>query len=244
MLPAGYLDPSVESTVEMPVEAELYPRVPPVWPVTVLQQYANSPRLLGMISSFAAALDADAMTEAFLDSVWNIDTAVGYGLDVWGRIVDVRRGLYVPGGQTGKTFGFGEAGGPLVFGFGQQPFASVQTSTPNFLLADADYRRLILVKAFSNISDRSIPTMNRALMLMFAGRGGNVSVVDYGGMKMAITFPFQPTALDLAILQQSGAFPAPSGVQLSVNVLNVHHVLGFGEAGENVGSFATGAFNH
>jgi hypothetical protein len=239
----GYLDPSVESTVEMPVDAELYPRVPPAWPPTVLQQYANSPRLLGMISSFGAALDADAMSEAFLDSIWDIDTAVGYGLDVLGRIVGVTRSLYIPGGQAGQLAGFAEAGAGA-YGFGQAPFNTNVVLTPNYTLGDDDFRRLILVKALSNISSRSITAINSALMLMFSGRGGNVYVADRGGMKAAYIFGFQPTNLDLALLLQTGAFDSPSGVLMTVEVAVPGTLAGFGEQGAGVQTFGHGAFNH
>lgn len=216
MAAAGYLDPSVDSTVRMPVAAEIYDTYRPVWPQTVISQYANSPRLLALIQSFSDAISASALTDAFYNNVWNIDTAIGYGLDVWGRIVGVRRTLYVPGGQEGASFGFGNDGTPSdYFGWDQAPFNSSNTLTPNYTLSDTDYRRLILVKALSNISDRSIQSMNSALMIMFAGQG-NVYVTDTGVMTAQFKFEFQPSLLDLAILQQSGAFANPSGVNMSV----------------------------
>lgn len=212
---AGYLDPTVDSTVEMPVDAELYPRVAPIWPQTILSQYVNSPRTLGLIESFSDAINANGLSDLFLASVLNIETASSYGLDVWGRIVGVRRTLYVPGGASGKLLGWGEPGAGKFYGWRQAPWNTLNRLTPNFTLQDDDYRRLILVKAFSNISDRSIPSMNAALMQMFAGQG-NVHVSDLGSMTAAYVFDFHPTALDLAILQQSGAFASPSGVLMSV----------------------------
>jgi hypothetical protein len=211
----GFLDPTVDSTVDLPVGPELYPRIPPVWPQTILSQYANSPRILALIESFSDAINADGLSDLFYDSILNIDTATGYGLDIWGRIVNVRRALYVPGGQTGRLAGFAEALSATWFGFGQAPFNTSNHQTPNYILLDDDYRRLILVKALSNISDRSIPSMNAALMQMFAGQG-NVYVSDLGSMTAAYVFDFTPTPLDLAILQQSGAFASPSGVLMSI----------------------------
>src|SRR5205814_2631854 len=121
---------------------------------------ANSPRLLAILQSFSEAIAADALSDLFFDAIWNIETAGSYGLDFWGRVVNVRRTLYVPGGQTGNLFGFEEEGVGVVFGFNQWPFNTLNTLTPNYVLGDDDYRRLILVKALSNISDRSIPSMN------------------------------------------------------------------------------------
>lgn len=211
----GYLDPTVDSTVAMPVAAEIYPRVAPVWPQTILTQYANSLRILSLISSFFDAINADGLSDLFLSSILDIDTATGYGLDVWGRIVGVKRTLYVPGGQSGQLFGWGEPGAGQWYGWRQAPWNTLNTLTPNYSLQDNDYRRLILVKALSNISDRSIPSMNAALMQMFAGQG-TVYVSDLGNMTAAYVFSFVPSTLDLAILQQSGAFASPSGVLMSV----------------------------
>jgi hypothetical protein len=215
MTAPGFLDATVDSTVEMPVDAEIYPRVAPVWPQTILSQYANSPRILALIESFSDAINADGLSDIFLNSILSVDTATGYGLDVWGRIVNVRRTLYVPGGASGKLLGWGEPGPAKFYGWRQAPWNTLNRLTPNYTLQDDDYRRLILVKAFSNISDRSIPSMNAGLMQMFAGQG-NVHVSDLGNMTAAYVFDFHPTALDLAILQQSGAFASPSGVLMSI----------------------------
>lgn len=216
MTAPGYLDPSVDSTVRMPVADEIYDTYQPVWPQTVISQYANSPRLLALIQSFSDAIDANGLSDAFYNNMWNIDTAIGYGLDVWGAIVGVRRTLYIPGGQTGNLFGWGNDAVPSnYFGWDQAPWNSNNNVTPNYTLTDTDYRRLILVKALSNISDRSIQSMNSALMIMFAGQG-NVYVQDTGNMTGNYLFKFQPSVLDLAILQQSGAFANPSGVLMTV----------------------------
>lgn len=239
--PPGFFDPTVDSTVELPADFELYPRSAPVWPKTVISQFANSPRLTALVQSFADAIDPEKLSDLFFESVWNIDSAGKYGLDFWGRVVNVGRTLYVPGGQSGDLFGFVEEGVGNVFGFGQAPFNSIFKLTPNYVLLDDDYRRLILVKAFSNIADRSIPTMNAALLQLFPGRG-NVYVSDDGDMRGSFVFGFQPTPLDLAILTQSGAFATPSGVRFGVRVLLPGSLLGFAEEGDFVAPFGTGTF--
>lgn len=237
-----WTDPTVDGTVEMPVSAELMGRTAPVWPATVISQYANSPRILALIEAFAAAVDPTRLVDAFYTSIWDIDTASGYGLDVWGRIVNVSRGLYIPGGTTGELFGFEEEGIYNVYGFGLAPFNSHNHLTPNYELSDAIYRNLILVKAFSNISARNIQAINAALLMMFPGEG-NVYMSDLGGMQANVVFGFYPTPLQLAILLQSGAFPWPSGVQVGYQTRNLGTTLGFEEQGAFVGTFANGSFN-
>lgn len=227
----------------MPVSAELTGRIAPVWPDTVISQYANSPRIVALIQSFAEAVDPNRLIDAFYESIWNIDTATGYGLDVWGRIVNVRRGLYIPGGASGRLMGFAEEGVYRVFGFGQAPFNSNNHLTPNYELSDAIFRQLILVKAFSNISDRTIPSINSALLMMYPGRG-NVFMSDLGNMQANVVFGFLATNLDLAILLQSGAFPWPSGVQVGVQNRDYARTIGFAEQGAgNVSTFENGSFN-
>lgn len=220
--PAGYLDPSVDSTVEMPVGQEIYEFTAPVWPSTVISQYANSTKLKKLIGSFSDALNTQSLSDSFYTNVWNIDTASGYGLDVLGRIVGVKRNLYIPGGTSGALFGWGNAGSGAggYSGWDQAPWNTGNNLTPNYSLTDSDYRRLILVKAFSNISNRSIPSINAGLMTMFSGQGDvyveDTSALVSGPMMMRYVFKFQPSVLDLAILQQSGAFAIPSGVAVSI----------------------------
>lgn len=233
-------DPSTSGSIEMPVSGEL---LAPVWPTTLISQYANSPILIKLIAAFGDAIDPRALIDSFNTNIWNINTATGYGLDVWGRIVGVRRALYVPGGQTGRTLGFDEAGTSAADPFGQSPFYSPPGPTPNYSLIDGPYRQLILIKALSNISNRSITAMNAALMQLFPGRG-NCYVSDVGAMQMQIVFQFSLTPVEQAILSQSGAFPGPSGVLLTIQTLDPANTLSFAEAGAIGSTFNNGNFNH
>ena len=63
----------------------------PLWKKTILSQYDDSPTLLSMIESFNDAIDPTANITAFYENIWNVNTANGYGLDVWGQIVGVSR---------------------------------------------------------------------------------------------------------------------------------------------------------
>ena len=86
------------------------------WRQTIISQYANSPRMLGLIEGFTDAVDVAARMDAFYSDIWDLDTATGYGLDVWGRIVGVGRVLQV---ATSDYFGFAEAGDADPFGDAQ-----------------------------------------------------------------------------------------------------------------------------
>lgn len=62
---------------------------------TILSQYANSPTITQLAENMNGYIDQnDNMTE-FYDKVWNIQTAVGFGLNTWGNIVGVSRQIQV-----------------------------------------------------------------------------------------------------------------------------------------------------
>jgi len=182
-----------------------------VWK-TIISQYANSPILTRLILNMDEYLDQTANFQSFYDLVMNVDTAQGYGLDVWGRIVNVSRTLSVQSDLT--WLGFAEAG-ETAQPFNQAPFFSGQQINNNFVLSDAAYRTLIFAKALANISDGSIPAINQILLNLFPNRG-NCYVVDGLNMTMIYKFEFVISPVELAIIGQSGALPKSTGVSASV----------------------------
>jgi hypothetical protein len=188
------------------------------WRNTILSQYARSTTLLALIESFNDAIDPSADIDLFYASVWNVATATGYGLDVWGRIVNVQRTIQIP--VSTAYFGFSEAAfsGAVLTNpqpFGQGPFYSSASATYAYTLTDDEYRKLVLVKAMANISDCSGPNLNRLLTFFFSGRG-KVYVQDLGGMAMQYKFEFTLTPVERAIMNYSTAVPRPAGVSVSI----------------------------
>jgi hypothetical protein len=181
---------------------------------TIISQYSDSPILTSLITSFNAAVDQTQNINNLYDMIWNIQTAQGYGLDVWGRIVGVIRTLAFP---TGATYlGFEEAGSSWT-GFGQGGlYSGAQGLTTNYNLSDADFRRLILAKAAGNISNGSIPALNAILMALFPNRG-SVYVADNQNMSLTLTFPFALTPVQLAIVSLSGVLPIPAGIVVNIS---------------------------
>ena len=177
---------------------------------TVISQYTNSPIILALVQSMAQWLDPSVPINLFFDTIWNIDTAVGYGLDVWGRIVGVSRVLQVP---VPGYFGF--EGDTAAVPFGQGPFYLGGASTTNYALTDEAYRKLIFAKAMLNITSGGIPAINQILLNLF-GEYGDVYVTDGLDMTMTYTFPSAISAVDYAIVTQSGVLPKPIGVSFTV----------------------------
>lgn len=177
---------------------------------TFLSQYANSPVLAALLQSLGSVIDRQADFEAFFDAVWNIDTAEGFGLDIWGRIVGVGRALYVP---EGEFLGFSASSDAYPFGSGV--FYGAGSFSPNYLMTDLAYRRVILAKAAMNITDGSIPAINAILMALFPGYG-NVYVRDNADMTMTFVFGAAPSTIDYAIVTQAAVLPKPVGVSFTV----------------------------
>jgi hypothetical protein len=176
---------------------------------TVISQYANSPTLLRMIENMAECIDMTADRDAFYDMVFNVETAQGAGLDIWGRIVGVSR--VIPTGGEDIEFGFAEAGSLSATGFGQGDFYDGQSVTSNVALSDDAFRLLIMAKIMSNITDCSIPSINMIMSALFPGRG-DCHVQDNLNMTLTYIFTFATTPVEKAVIQGSGVLPKPTGV--------------------------------
>jgi hypothetical protein len=189
---------------------------------TVISQYSNSPILDAMITAFNAAMDQTQNITNFYDMIWNVNTAQGYGLDVWGRIVGVTRNIVTQATGSGTYFGFEEAGTSWTgFGPGSSQggfFGAENVITSVTTLQDSDFRTLILAKAASNIWDGSIPGVNAILLALFPGRG-KTYVMDNQNMSMSYIFTFALTIPEQAIVQHGGVLPQPAGVLITVQII-------------------------
>lgn len=189
---------------------------------TIISQYANSPVLTEMILAFNAAVDPTENIDNFFDMMWNIYTAQGYGLDVWGKIVGVGRTLEIAVSPA-AFFGFDEGTNWLGFGgvtgssggtAGGIFFGGGASITTGLTLSDADFRTLILAKAAGNISDGSILSLNNILLALFPNQGAYV--FDLQNMTCQLVFPFALTLTQQAIIAQENVLPIPAGVAFSI----------------------------
>jgi hypothetical protein len=72
---------------------------------TVQKQYSNSTTLLALLQTMDQWVDINLFTSQFLTNVWNINTASGFALDIWGRILGVSRYIQVAN-TPGTYFGW------------------------------------------------------------------------------------------------------------------------------------------
>jgi hypothetical protein len=178
---------------------------------TIGSQYANSPAIDALIASMNTWMDPTPNLQQFYSFVWNILTAQGFGLDIWGSILGVGRTLQIP--ATTTYFGFN--GGPGVPFNNGAPFYAGESPTQAYQLPDSQYLSLLLAKAFANISATTIPAMNQMLQLLF-GDSGVAYVVDVGNMILTLYFEFNPTPVQYAIVANTDVLPHPTGVYVNI----------------------------
>ena len=178
---------------------------------TIISQYGNSATITQLVRNIDLYLDPRTDFDTFYDYVWNVETAVGFGLDIWGRIVNVGRGIDVPAG-TPNPGGF-----PFVVG--------------PYTMTDAEYRTVILVKALSNITNGTAQSINQLLSNLFATRG-RTYVMDTGKMTMQFTFEFFLKPFEYVIISSSGVAPRPAGVLATILQVDVPNTFGFAEANQ------------
>ena len=196
------------------------------WQV-IISQYANSPILCSLVTSWFSAVDATEFFDTFFDQIWNIDTATGYGLDVWGRIVggveftrnipvvspipyvscdDPNLGLDMPGVDIYAP------GDPL-------------TQTIPQRMEDTDFRYLILAVAAANISSGSASATLFALNTFFGpyrspifiNQGANFIETPMGYLLCQYGTPL--SLLNLTVLTQNVIPVQQAGVNIEVYVV-------------------------
>lgn len=207
---------------------------------TIISQYGTSATITQLVKNMDKYIDPRADIDSFYDFVWNVNTAQGFGLDIWGRIVNISRDLQLE--PDSSWFGFSEAL-PGSVPFDEAPFYPESVDTYTFTLADDAYRSLILLKALRNISSTNAESINQLLQNLFAVSrpGARAYVNDIGNMEIRYTFEFKLTNYELAIVVQSGALPRPAGVTANIFHSDVP-LFGFAEAGASALPFDEGVF--
>lgn len=207
---------------------------------TIISQYSSSATIVDLVQRMNDAIDPRVDLDNFYDWCWNVDTAVGAGLDIWGKIVGVSRLLKIPGDLD--TFGFVNATIPYDWQpFNQGTFYAGNIDTQAYLLPDDAYRTLVLTKALANIVSTTAQNLNKLLRNLFPNRG-RCYVIDNGAMSMSFYFEFELSLAEYAILTQSGVLPHPAGVSYNVIVIPTSAFFGFSEALPGVMPFDQGVF--
>lgn len=190
---------------------------------TILSQYSASPRILALARGFALRLDPAPDIDTFFENIFDIETARGWGLDNWGRILGVPRGVQV---ATVDWFGYYGSG---LQPWNQAPWFNPQQSTNNYPLTDEAYRKLLMYKAAANIGSADAATINRLLKQIFPNTFDHI--VDNGNMSIRAVFNDYLQPVEVSILNTYGALNKGAGVQWIYLSVNPNETFGFDDSG-------------
>lgn len=173
----------------------------------MIGQYANSPVLVALNNGLTELFDDSQFVENWYNVVFNLKTATGYGLDVWGRILNMSREIeyngvsyYLQGAQTigGITF--------------------TAEEMENF------YRMVLQITAMRYIGNASIYSINSILDVIFSDYG-RAYCYEYGTMQIRYVFEFYMNDLLKAMIESLNMHP--SGVLTSYEYLPLGEFFGF-----------------
>lgn len=201
----------------------------------IQSQYSASPHIVRLINDFWEAINPEADISLIYDRMVNLNSAVGFGLDVWGRIVAVGRSL-VAVDENAQYFQFDIS--PLSDersqNFDNAPFYEPVNGL--YSLDDEGYRVYILVKAMINIFDGTMPSINSMLRRLFGGK--DISVISTEA-PMVIRLLIREKIPEVAKQALLNLPWLPSGVGL-----DIYEVITptFGFNGSNLHPFGNGTF--
>lgn len=190
---------------------------------TIQSQYSDSPIIRAIAESARLRLAPDADIELFYKMIFDIETAQGKGLDIWGRILGIGRQMEIE--TSPNSFGFEESGYEP---FDTAPFYAGEATTALYSLADEPYRTLLLWKALANIATADAATLNHLLSRLFPGKEIVVREAGIMAIELYIYFPLEPW--QRAILKGYGLMGKGAGVELKWTEIP-YPVFGFNEAG-------------
>ena len=199
---------------------------------TIMSQYAHSPTILALIDGINQVIDPQYFIDDFYNYVYRLSTARGFGLDIWASKVGVSR-YAKAANPNAKTFGFQPDYQP----FNTYPFSDGGAFS-SYRLTDADLRKLIIIKAASNILYATAWNINKFLVMVFGGR--KAYYASRGHMSAEYVFEFSLTPFDRLVIYTLNMLPMPSGVGISYKEIDVDRTFGFN--GSDLSNFNNGVF--
>lgn len=188
----------------------------------MLSQYANSPVLVKLVNGLQEQFNNAQTMEDWFRVIFNLKTATGYGLDIWGKILNQGRAI---------TFTDTNDNVVNVFLQGAQTVDGVSYTAEEI---ENFYRTVLFLKAFSYISNCSLKNLNDLLnfyLNMTAENGQEKKAYAYniGTMAIEIVFEFFMPKLEQSIFT-SDIFPVPAGVDINFRFIPKGAWFGFYDA--------------
>lgn len=124
--------------------------------------------------------------------------------------------------STANTWGLDNWG--RIIGLGRN-FTTPDGET--YTLDDDQYRKFLYIKAAANITDCSIPSLNRLLQAVFEGRGGVPYIIEVDTMYIRYVFPFWLEDWERVLLRSVEIIPKPAGVGFEIFEYDPAFTFGF-----------------
>lgn len=203
---------------------------------TVQSQYAASPHIRALVDAYWEALNPDADIDLIYKNMIDPDTAVGFGLDVWGRIVAIGR-EYLAADEENIYFGFNPNSSinSRLDTFDNAPF--FKKIDGKVRLADPAYRTYIFIKAMINIGDCSLASINRMLKMMFPN--AEIYCLHVDTMVLRLVIRSELAAADKQALLNLPWLPAGVGLEMYQIITPTFGFNGSGLNPFNQGTFPT-----
>ena len=184
----------------------------------MLAQYANSPVIVKLTEGIKEQLDNTKTIDDWFRVVFDLRTATGFGLDIWGKILNQSR-----------RFQFLDENDNLVDVYleGAQTVDGVAYTAEQM---EELYRDVLFFKAFSYITNCTIKSMNDLMRFYFEDKV--VFVYEIGTMAIEVVFRFFVNKLEKAIFA-SELFPKPTGVGMNFRFIEDGAWMGFFEDGSD-----------
>lgn len=180
----------------------------------MISQYANSPKFVSLVSGLTGIFSNAKTLQDWYNVVFNLKTASGYGLDIWGTILNQGRLFY----YTDPDSGVQES----VYLKGAQTVDGVSYTEEQI---EEIYRQVLFLKAMANITNATLASLNQMLQFYYQGRG-RAYVYEYDTMEIRYVFEFYVNKLEKAIFT-SEIMPKPTGVLASFEYIPLGEYFGF-----------------
>lgn len=204
---------------------------------TVQSQYAASPHIRALVESFWEAINPEADINEIYKKMVNPETAEGFGLDVWGRIVAIGR-EYIALDESAKYLGFNPPPGvtnPRLDSLNNAPF--YRPVNGKVSLTDNTYRTYIFIKAMINIGTGTLASINAMLNFMFPDT--KICCIHVDTMVLRLVIQGKISAADKTALLRLPWTPAGVGLELYRVITPTFGFKGSGLMPFNQGTFAT-----
>lgn len=182
-------------------------------PTKLISQYANSERILKLANGIRTMLSNAKLIKDWYNIVYNLKTATGWGLDIWGKILN-----------QGRSFTYVNQSSGVETNYYLQGELTVDGTTFTAKEVEEVYRKVLFMKVISLISNSTDRTLNELLQFYFNGR--RVYVIQYGTMKLRYVFEVPVNKLEKSIFT-SGLLPKPTGVGATFEYLPKGSYFGF-----------------